>query len=236
MAQSTLASVYFGSNVQTPGGSLYLPSESSVDVTPDSRSTRRDDSTPLTKLNEFLSSRDVSPVRHTVTVPWDEASERTRRRHLRKTQLAVSAVLEEVAPKQSEKLWYSLVPSLTQKFSTDSESEDTDVDNVLMNALTECYSNASTWDTRRQILSIMADKMTFQTRNGYLILLGTDSVLQESIQCFTGEVFHHHKHPTQNCSCHPHRSTTPWISLPVLTLSRICRSVRRRSLCQQMRL
>ena len=71
-----------------------------MDVTPDSRSTRRDDSTPLTKLNEFLSSRDVSPVRHTVTVPWDEASERTRRRHLRKTQQAVSAVLEEVAPKQ----------------------------------------------------------------------------------------------------------------------------------------
>ena len=87
----------------------------------------------------------------------------TRRRHLSKTQQAVSAVLEEVAPKQSEKLWYSLVPSLTQKVSTDSESEDRDVDNVLMNALTECYSNASSWDTRRQILSIMADQVSFQT-------------------------------------------------------------------------
>ena len=237
MAQSTPASVYIGSNVQTPRGSLYLPSESSVDVTPDFRSTTRDDSTPLTKLNEFLNSRDVSPVRHTVTVPWDEASERTRRRHLRKTQQAASAVLEEVAPKQSEKLWYSLVPSVTQKFSTDSESEDKDVDNVLMNALTECYSNARAWDTRRQILSIMADKVTFQTLKKWIPdLTGTDSILQESIQCFTGEVFHHHKHPTQNCSCHPHRSTTSWISLPVLTLSRICHSARRRSHCQQMRL
>ena len=37
------------------------------------------------------------------------------------------------------------------------------MDNVLMNALTECYSNASTWDIRRQILSIMADMVTFQT-------------------------------------------------------------------------
>ena len=191
------------------------------------------------KLNEFLSSRDVSPVRHTVTVPWDEASERTRRRPLRKTQQAVSAVLEEVAPKQSEKLWYSLVPSLTQKFSTDSESEDKDVDNVLMNALTECCSNASAWDTRWQVLSIMADKVTFQTLKKWipdLTRYRSDSVLQESIQCFTGEVFHHHKHPTQNCSCHPHRLTTSWISLPVLTLSRICHSVRRRSHCQQMRL
>ena len=142
---------------------MYLPLESSLDVTRDSRSTRLDDSTPLTKLNEYLNTRDVSPVRHTVTVPWDEASERTRRRHLRKAQQAVGAVLEEVAPKQSEKLWYSLVPSLNQQFSSDSESEEKDVDNVLMNSLTECYSNASAWDTRRQILSIMADKVTFQT-------------------------------------------------------------------------
>ena len=66
--ESTPASVYFGPKVQTPGGSFYLPSESSLDVTPDSRSMRRDDSTPLTKLIEFLDSRDVSPVRHTVTV------------------------------------------------------------------------------------------------------------------------------------------------------------------------
>jgi len=139
MAQSTPASVYFGSHVQTPGGSLYLPSESSVDVTSDSRcTTSHDDSTPLTKLNEFLDSRDISPVRHTVTVPWDDASERTRRRHPRKAQQAVGAVLEEVAPKQSEKLWNSLVPSLNQIFATESESEDKDVDNVLMNALTEC--------------------------------------------------------------------------------------------------
>ena len=101
MAQSSL---YFGPNVQTPGGSFYLPSESSLDVTPDSRSIGGDDSTPLTKLNEFLDSRDVSPVRHSVTVPWDEASERTRRRHIRKAQQAVGAVLEEVAPKTIRKV------------------------------------------------------------------------------------------------------------------------------------
>jgi len=169
MAQSTPASVYFGSRVQTLEGSLYLPSESSVDRTPDSRCTRRDDSTPLTELKEFLDSRDISPVRHTVTVTWDDASERTLRRHLPKAQQAVGAVLEGVAPKQSEKLWYSLVPSLNEKFSPQSESEDTDVDNVVMNALTECYSNASAWDTRRQILSIMADKFTFQTLKKWIL-------------------------------------------------------------------
>lgn len=67
VAESTPASADFGSNVQTPGESLYLPSKFSLN------SLRHNDSTPLTKLNEFLDSRDVSLVRHTVTVPWDEA-------------------------------------------------------------------------------------------------------------------------------------------------------------------
>ncbi|KAL9976749.1 hypothetical protein ACROYT_G014078 [Oculina patagonica] len=144
-------------------GSLYCPSDTSVDITTDShsRGPTRKESTPLTKLNKFSESRDVSPVRHTVTIPWNEASERTRRRHLRKAQQAVGADLDEVAPNQPGELWHSLVPSFNKQFSSDSESEDEDVDNVLMNVLTEGYSNASTWDTRRQILSIMADKATF---------------------------------------------------------------------------
>ena len=54
------------------GGSLYLPWKSSLDVTPDSCSTMRDDSMSLTKLNEFLDSRDVSLARHTVTVSWSD--------------------------------------------------------------------------------------------------------------------------------------------------------------------
>ena len=101
-------------------------------------------------------------------LPWNEPSERTRRRHLRKVKQAVSAVLDEVALNQSEKLWHSLVPSLNQQFSSDSESEGEEVDNELMNALTECYRNASTWDTRRQILSKMADKATFRTLNKWI--------------------------------------------------------------------
>lgn len=163
LAQSTPTTVYHPSNVQTPGGSLYLPSDTSLDTTLDSSCRRRQESSPLTKLNEFLESRDVGPVRHAVSIPWKEASERTRRRHVRKAQQAVGAVLEEVAPSQSKDLWNSLVTSLNRQFSSDSESEDEEVDNVLMKALTECYSNAFTWDTRRQILSIMADKVSFRS-------------------------------------------------------------------------
>ncbi|XP_078375438.1 uncharacterized protein LOC144658831 [Oculina patagonica] len=69
VAQSTPASLCYPSNVQTPGGSLYCPSDTSVDITPDShsRGPTREESTSLTKLNEFLE------FRHTVIIPWNEA-------------------------------------------------------------------------------------------------------------------------------------------------------------------
>ena len=67
--------------------------------------------TLLEKMNDFLRSKDISPVRYPLKIPWEEASERARRRHIRKTQKAVEAVLEEVAPNQSSQLWQSIVES-----------------------------------------------------------------------------------------------------------------------------
>lgn len=113
-------------------------------------------------LNTFLETRDISPVRFPLTTQWEEASERTRRRHLRKANQAVDAVLEEVAPNQSGQLWKSLVASKSSD-ENPSGNEREPVDEVLMEALAECYRNASNWQTRRQILSIMVDKVSFKT-------------------------------------------------------------------------
>ena len=93
---------------------------------------------------------------------WEEASERTKRHHTRKAKQAVDAVLDEVAPNQSDQLWQSLVTSRSlgqHPFSTDDEER---ADEVLMQALAECYRNANNWQTRRQILSIMADKVSYK--------------------------------------------------------------------------
>ena len=88
--------------------------------------------------------------------------ERTRRRHIRKANQAVDAVLDEVAPNKSDQLWKSLVASksLDQHPVNDNDER---VDEVLMEALAECYRNASNWRTRRQILSIMVDKVSYKT-------------------------------------------------------------------------
>ena len=156
---------------ETPGGSLYSPSlESTLNITctpvprAGARIKVREGSSPLEKMNQSLESKDVSPIRHPVSVPWSEASSRTRRRYVRKARQAVGAVLEEIAPHQLAHLWKTLVSykSLEAQDSSN-DTEDDDVDQVLLTALAECYMNASTWQARRQILSIVADKLSFRT-------------------------------------------------------------------------
>ena len=67
--------------------------------------------------------------------------ERTRRRHIRKANQAVDAVLDVVAPNQSDQLWKSLVASKSLEHPVNHNDER--VDEVLMEALAECYRNAS---------------------------------------------------------------------------------------------
>ena len=60
------------------------------------------------QLNRFLQARDISPVRHVLSVPWNEAQSRSKRRHVRKAEQCVSAVLDVLAPKASKYLWDEL--------------------------------------------------------------------------------------------------------------------------------
>lgn len=109
--------------------------------------------TPREKLNEFLASRDISPIRSTLETPWAEVSDRSKRRYTRKAQQTVNACLNEIAPEESEMLLSSLVKS---------KLEENTIDTSLLECLAECYNNADHWSTRRQILSIMADKVNFK--------------------------------------------------------------------------
>ena len=100
-------------------------------------------------------------MRYPIKIQWEDASERTRRRHIRKANQVVDAVLDEVAPNQSDQLWKSFAASksLDQHPVNDNNER---IDEVLMEALAECYRNASNWQTSRQILSIMADKVSYK--------------------------------------------------------------------------
>jgi len=58
----------------------------------------------------------------------------------------------QIAPQNSEML-FSAIQS--------SRKEEGNMDSTLLEALVECYENAGHWSTRRQILSIIADKVSF---------------------------------------------------------------------------
>ena len=109
----------------------------------------------------FLKSREISPIRCTLRTPWNEASERTKRQHVHKARQAVPAVLSERAPEQPGQLWYALSKSqVTQLMLRVSRCWEW-FWNYRWNTLATCYKNADQWDTRRQMLSIMADKANF---------------------------------------------------------------------------
>ena len=109
-----------------------------------------------------MESRDVSPVRSQLQTSWDKASTRTKRYYTRKAGQGVVAVVKDVAPYETGPLFRELCSSdsLRRQLSDDDSDEET-VDNTLMEALSECYQVASNWETRRQILSLMADKVRY---------------------------------------------------------------------------
>ena len=109
--------------------------------------------TPRKKLNKFLISRDISPIRHSLETPWAEASENTKRLYTGKVRQVLNACLDEIVPGETETLLSSLVKS---------ELDESAIDSSLMECLAKCYNNADHWSSRRQILSIMADKVNFK--------------------------------------------------------------------------
>ena len=92
-----------GETPETPG---YQPFALHFDQ---AQCKEEDDS--LKKLNEFLASRDCSPVRYRVRGMLSEAAERTKREHLRKVRQGIVAVVETIAPGQEDETWEELTRS-----------------------------------------------------------------------------------------------------------------------------
>jgi thioredoxin-like negative regulator of GroEL len=70
----------------------------------------------------------------------------------------VTVIVHDIAPNNGTQLFQGLCYSNTiQDELADQASPG--VDEALIEALAECYVAADSWETRRQILSIMADEM-----------------------------------------------------------------------------
>ena len=110
-------------------------------------------------LNDFLRSCDadtVGPYKR----GWEVASERSRAKHVSKAKSLVVAGLNVIAPGDAGYLWEALRKSgsVEKELGIGEQQED----RKYLKAVAESYRNASSWETRRQILSIMGDLTTFK--------------------------------------------------------------------------
>ena len=96
----------------TPGGSFYIPESddtcTSFKVTFDDLRGAQAEHKPADALNEYLQSRDTSPVRSRLNTPWEIANERTKRYYIRKAGQGVTAIMEDIAPKSPAELFQAM--------------------------------------------------------------------------------------------------------------------------------
>lgn len=125
--------------------SMYKPPESLVKS--DNEATPLD--TSKEKLNEFLSSRDISPIRPNLNTALHFTKERTKCHYVREAHQAIHAVIDEIAPKDTDSLWEALMTSrgMARQFP---ENIKDHADTTLIEALSKCHNNAEHWATRWQ--------------------------------------------------------------------------------------
>ncbi|XP_078368530.1 uncharacterized protein LOC144652389 [Oculina patagonica] len=150
--------------------SLYVPDQteqSSSELSGESRASATL-SFCRTKLNEFLAASGMSPLTQQ-RKPWaQQLDSRTKYSYVAKARDAVVAALEVIIPDDAGGLWEELKKSGEVESALGVLSEPNSADDKYLKSLAETYQNAASWDTRRQVLSIMADLVPYSLLQRYI--------------------------------------------------------------------
>ena len=141
--------------------SLFLPDTGSSSELSESDTTNGNDlSSRRDALNKFLSVSGVEFVSVSKT-KFSELQQRTKINHVSKASGTIAAVLDVIAPRDAGALWEATKESklVERKLSIEEDLDSTE--ELHLQALAETYVHATGWDTRRQILSIVADLVPF---------------------------------------------------------------------------
>lgn len=109
-------------------------------------------------INKLLILEGHKPLTHALQVPWTDASEKTKRFYTSKMSEVINSLLEVVAPNDAGLLWRALkeLREINQRYDDFKISEST-----LLTALIESYKQATHHSASQQILSAIADKLSF---------------------------------------------------------------------------
>lgn len=150
----------------TLGGntSLYVPDRSS-DFEGEDEDVEISHDAKRYLLNTFLDSCNVSKVCLSKK-RWEEASESTRRSRVKTTGAVIVAALKVIAPGDAAPLWQAVQHSAFVEQALGLEKHL--ADKKYLEALAETYRHATSWETRRQALSVMADLVPYEAIERYL--------------------------------------------------------------------
>ncbi|XP_048583718.1 uncharacterized protein LOC116609386 [Nematostella vectensis] len=120
---------------------------------------------PRGKLYSFLEACGVETRINKIRKPWGEASARTRKSHVVQAKDVVVSSMRVMMPGDEAQLWGALASSrLVEK----ELGIDDGVDGKYLSALAEAYHLANGWETRREILSVMADLVPFKRLKSFI--------------------------------------------------------------------
>ena len=111
----------------------------------------------LESINQLLCLQGHSPIQRTLKVGWVDATPKTQKYYVSKMEEVVTTVLDVIAPNDAGMLWKALKKS---SGINDKYNEPT-MDSTLLMALVESYKQATHTSTQKNILSIIADKLSF---------------------------------------------------------------------------
>ena len=122
---------------------------------------------PRDTFNIFLNQCQIQPLGRP-WLDWGEVSVRTRQRYVQRTGEIVAAVLNVISANNAPHLWKALQSSsaLNQQLGLHHASLPSET--AYLEALAEAYSNADSWGTRRQVLSVRTGVASFKAISEFI--------------------------------------------------------------------
>lgn len=99
----------------------------------------------------------IGPLGSIMKRSWTDATSKTRECYIRKANTIISEVLKTVAPQSTPELWEAVRGKNEVSHLLGSVHNGSD----LLLAVVESYKQADTSETRRQLLSLVASKVTY---------------------------------------------------------------------------
>ena len=146
-----------------------LPPEtaSTVSSSGDGNGSSRVTARPRDVLNIFLNECQMQSLGKP-WLDWGEVSVRTRQRYVQRSGEIVAAVLKVISTNNAPYLWKALQTSGAVNQQLGLHQASLPSERAYLEALAEAYSNATSWDTRRQVLSVMSGVASFRAMSEFI--------------------------------------------------------------------